>query len=141
MRRRLRVESTGAVQGVGFRPFVYRLASDLALDGWVVNDVRAALAEERFEILEVADPRIAAEEWYEEEPDIVVVDLQIRSMGGFAVTRSLRETAGAVLEDPPPTILLLDRAADTFLAGRAGADAWLLKPFTIMYLHYNLFTL
>ena len=97
---------------------------------WVVNDVRAALAEERFEILEVTDPRIAAEEWYEEEPDIVVVDLQISSMGGFAVTRSLRETAGAVLEDPPPTILLLDRAADTFLAGRAGADAWLLKPFT-----------
>ena len=34
--RRIRV--TGIVQGVGFRPFVWRLAQDLALTGWVRND-------------------------------------------------------------------------------------------------------
>ncbi|HEX8988961.1 MAG TPA: carbamoyltransferase HypF [Rhodocyclaceae bacterium] len=34
--RRIRV--TGVVQGVGFRPFVWRLARDLALAGWVRND-------------------------------------------------------------------------------------------------------
>ena len=37
MRERLRVVVHGVVQGVGFRPFVYRLASDLGLDGWVRN--------------------------------------------------------------------------------------------------------
>ncbi|MBI5669255.1 MAG: carbamoyltransferase HypF [Chloroflexi bacterium] len=35
--RRARVFITGAVQGVGFRPFVYRLATDMQLTGWVNN--------------------------------------------------------------------------------------------------------
>jgi len=34
---RLKVFITGAVQGVGFRPFVYRLAEELGLKGWVLN--------------------------------------------------------------------------------------------------------
>jgi hydrogenase maturation protein HypF len=36
VRARARVD--GTVQGVGFRPFVYRLAGELALAGWVRND-------------------------------------------------------------------------------------------------------
>jgi hydrogenase maturation protein HypF len=44
-RRRLRVEVRGAVQGVGFRPFVYRLAGELNLAGWVINDTRGVFIE------------------------------------------------------------------------------------------------
>ena len=43
--RRLRVEIHGAVQGVGFRPFIYRLAADLGLHGWVINDTEGVFIE------------------------------------------------------------------------------------------------
>ena len=43
VRRRVRVR--GTVQGVGFRPFVYRLATELALDGSVLNDADGVLVD------------------------------------------------------------------------------------------------
>ena len=35
----------GAVQGVGFRPFVYRLATELKLKGWVINSAQGVFLE------------------------------------------------------------------------------------------------
>ena len=35
---RHRIKITGIVQGVGFRPFVWNLAHELSLQGWVLND-------------------------------------------------------------------------------------------------------
>ncbi len=45
MRERLRAIVTGAVQGVGFRPFVYRLAIALRLEGWVRNSPQGVFME------------------------------------------------------------------------------------------------
>lgn len=42
---RLRVDVAGVVQGVGFRPFIHRLAEDLALTGWVNNSPRGVQIE------------------------------------------------------------------------------------------------
>jgi hydrogenase maturation protein HypF len=44
-RERLRLAVRGVVQGVGFRPFVHRLACELTLDGWVCNDASGAVIE------------------------------------------------------------------------------------------------
>ena len=43
--RRMRVAIRGAVQGVGFRPFVYRLASEMNLPGWVLNSPQGVFLE------------------------------------------------------------------------------------------------
>ena len=41
----MRVRVEGVVQGVGFRPYVHRLAVELGLDGFVRNDSRGAVIE------------------------------------------------------------------------------------------------
>lgn len=43
--RRLRVVIHGGVQGVGFRPFIYRLATSLELRGWVLNSAQGVFIE------------------------------------------------------------------------------------------------
>ena len=43
--RRMHIALRGAVQGVGFRPFVYRLASDMKLPGWVLNSPEGVFIE------------------------------------------------------------------------------------------------
>ena len=42
---RIKIAIHGAVQGVGFRPFVYRLATELKLKGWVLNSAQGVFIE------------------------------------------------------------------------------------------------
>jgi DNA-binding response OmpR family regulator len=95
---------------------------------WVTNDVESALAVDQWELTTLADPRRAAEVVLELNPDVVIVDMQVGSMGGMAVIRALRGElqTGAL----PRLVLLLDRSADRFIARRALADASVLKPFS-----------
>jgi DNA-binding response OmpR family regulator len=95
---------------------------------WVRSEVAAASSD--FEMFEETDPAQAVESCDRLAPDAVVVDLQVGSMGGMAVTRALRDAILSGQIEDTLVILLLDRNADAFIAGRSGADAWLVKPFT-----------
>jgi DNA-binding response OmpR family regulator len=61
-------------------------------------------------------------------PDLVILDLQIGSMGGMAVCLDLRLEEGMNRIPRLPVLMLLDRRADVFLARRADAHGWLVKP-------------
>ncbi len=54
-RVRVKVALRGVVQGVGFRPFVHRLATELALAGWVNNSPQGVLLEVESERPAVAE--------------------------------------------------------------------------------------
>lgn len=61
-------------------------------------------------------------------PDLAILDLQIGSMGGMAVTMALRLDESAGRLPHVPVLMLLDRTADLHLARRSAADGWIVKP-------------
>ena len=44
-RERIQLTIRGTIQGIGFRPFVFRLAQDLSLSGWIANTPQGTLLE------------------------------------------------------------------------------------------------
>jgi DNA-binding response OmpR family regulator len=95
---------------------------------WVVNDVLASLPRGDWEVEVLDDPVQSGAKVAEIDPDVVIVDLQVRNMGGMAVVREIKASLEG--EELPLLVILLDREVDGFLAKRAGADAWVVKPFS-----------
>lgn len=90
-----RLEVHGTVQGVGFRPFVYRQASELGLDGLVRNDDGRV-------VIEAAGPpgaldTLAARLWTDAPPRSVVARVDVAMLAGPAPPAgsgfSVRESA------------------------------------------------
>ena len=97
---------------------------------WVRNGVHAALTAPAYELVDHVEPATAVQRCLDDDVDVVVVDLQVGAMGGMAVTRAVRAATATGTDLGVPVVLLLDRSADTFLARRAGAAAWVTKPFS-----------
>lgn len=90
--------------------------------------VRSVLNSGKDQVREVESGAEVVPAVFDRHPDLVVLDFQIGSMGGMAIALDLRlEESGGRL-DGVPVLLLLDRRADVFLAKRALADGWLVKP-------------
>jgi DNA-binding response OmpR family regulator len=94
----------------------------------VLNDVAAALGGPDVSFTVCRNGRDVSAVVKQRTPDLVVLDLQIGSMGGMAVTMALRldESAGTLAH--VPVLMLLDRQADIHLAKRCAADRYLVKP-------------
>jgi hydrogenase maturation protein HypF len=103
VRRRVGLRIRGAVQGVGFRPFVYRLARELGLSGWVANDPRGV-------ILEAEGDEAAVRRFLDrlprERPPLAVIEscdvasLPPRGEDGFTIRESLGEGAATAVVLP-----------------------------------------
>lgn len=101
----------------------------LATDAdWVVDEVVAALGGPDTSFTVCRDGHAVAGIVKERTPDLVVLDLQIGTMGGIAVTMALRLDESADLLPHVNVLVLLDRRADVHLARRSGADGWIVKP-------------
>jgi hydrogenase maturation protein HypF len=92
---RLRVRVRGAVQGVGFRPFVHGLAARYKLSGFVLNDGEGVLAE-----VEGADARAFIRALRQERPPLARIDgVDVTSVpglgpGDFSIRTSMGAGAG-----------------------------------------------
>ncbi len=101
--QRVRIDVEGTVQGVGFRPFVYRLAHELELSGWVRNTVSGVSIE-----VEGGAPtvEIFLRRLTDEAPESACVEAMSTQLvpmleaAGFAIHRSM-EPGGLALVIPP----------------------------------------
>jgi len=113
---RQRIAVRGVVQGVGFRPFVWRLASELGLDGFVRNDAAGVVIEVqggRERVARMAR-RIAREAPPRARIDAVdVVDCETRGgERGFAIVAS--EAGRAATAIGPDGAVCADCLAELF---------------------------
>lgn len=100
---RLRVYVRGAVQGVGFRPTVYRIATELGLSGWVVNS--PAGVEIDLEGAEGAVARFVPTLLEQRPPRAIIQGLETRALDpvghvGFEVRETRTQGAATTLVLP-----------------------------------------
>jgi DNA-binding response OmpR family regulator len=128
LRQRGRSLSGWYPSGVGQYPTLVPdilIASDASR---VWDEVGSVLAGSDFSVHAVPTGAQVRSAFLEVDPDLVILDQQVGSMGAFAICYDLRLEAGAGRAKPATVLVLLDRRADVFLARRCNADGWLLKP-------------
>src|SRR5258708_5546886 len=101
----------------------------LVSDASVVRDeVLAVVDDGENSIFELVSGEGLRETITRQLPDLVITDCQVQNMGGIAICLDLKleESGGRIPH--VPVLVLLDRRADVFLAKRARAEGFLVKP-------------
>jgi DNA-binding response OmpR family regulator len=96
-------------------------------DDRVLSDVLAfTLRREGFEILQAYDGKDALRCWENEQPDLIVLDVNLPVMDGFTVCKQIRAQA-----DTPIILLTVRGEEDDIVNGlKIGADDYIIKPFS-----------
>jgi DNA-binding response OmpR family regulator len=96
-------------------------------DDRVLADVLAfTLRREGFQVIQAYDGEAALERWAEEQPDLMVLDVNMPRLDGFAVCQRIREQA-----DTPIILLTVRGEEDDIVYGlKLGADDYITKPFS-----------
>lgn len=101
----------------------------LATDAdWIFDEVDAALGGDGTTVYRVRAGVDVVPACRKLEPDLLVIDMQIGSMGGMAACMAVRQEEEAGRLGTIAILMLLDRTPDMFLARRADTDGWLVKP-------------
>jgi DNA-binding response OmpR family regulator len=94
----------------------------------VLDDLAAVVDDGDNEVVELRDGANVRAALQDDDFHLVIADSQVQNMGGFAICLDIKlEESGGRL-DHVPVLILLDRRADVFLAKRATAEGWLVKP-------------
>jgi len=105
---------SGLVQGVGFRPFIYRLAKEAGLDGWVLNtneDVRIKVAADRAAVDRFTDQIRQQAPPASRIGDIIVETVPPEELCGFRIIGS-ENLSEAVTEVSPDIAVCEDCLRD-----------------------------
>ena len=90
------------------------------------NILRLYLESENYEVLEAADGESAVAAVRNGSPDLVILDIMMPKLDGFAVVRAIRQQSDI------PVLILSARNQDNdkILGLNLGADDYIAKPFT-----------
>jgi DNA-binding response OmpR family regulator len=96
-------------------------------DDRVLADLVAfTLRREGFQVVQGYDGEAALQSWDKEQPDLIVLDVNLPKLDGFAVCRRIREQA-----DTPIILLTVRGEEDDIVRGlELGADDYISKPFS-----------
>jgi DNA-binding response OmpR family regulator len=97
-------------------------------DAAILHGLQESLRLERHDVITAVDGEAGYRLARDKNPDVVILDLMLPTMGGFEICRKLREEAFKA-----PILVLTARAdeADRVLGLDLGADDYMTKPFSV----------
>ena len=106
------------------KPRILLAEDELAL----AHIVRESLEERNFEVVICSNGELAIKEYEKNKPDILVLDIMMPVMDGFAVANKIRKS-----DKQTPIIFLTARSQpkDVVAGFEAGANDYLKKPFSV----------